>query len=115
MDLLEAEAYANMNNVVAAKQALDALAKKRNTAYTFSGNTREQLLVEIKFQRRIELWGEGFRFYDLKRLDLPLDRSRHPFLLSYQQKAGGGSQVWQFAIPQSEIDATRGVVEQNPL
>ena len=30
------------------------------------------------FQRRIELWGEGFRFLDLKRLNMPLDRGPKP-------------------------------------
>ena len=30
------------------------------------------------FQRRVELWGEGFRFLDLKRLNLPLDRGPAP-------------------------------------
>jgi len=29
-------------------------------------------------QRRVELWGEGFRFTDLKRLNLPLDRGIQP-------------------------------------
>ena len=74
-----------MGNSAAAATALYELAKKRNSAYTLSTATGSALLKEIYLQRRIELWGEGFRFYDLKRLNLPLDRSRHTFLPSYQK------------------------------
>ncbi len=115
MYLIEAEARANMGNSAAAATALYELAKKRNSAYTLSTATGSALLKEIYLQRRIELWGEGFRFYDLKRLNLPLDRSRHTFLPSYQKNVPAGDIKWQFAIPQSEIDATRGVITQNPL
>src|SRR6185436_8400710 len=108
MFLIEAEARANMGNSAAAAAALYELAKKRNSAYTLSTATGSALLKEIYLQRRIELWGEGFRFYDLKRLNLPLDRSRHTFLPSYQKNVPAGDIKWQFAIPQAEIDATSG-------
>ncbi|AEW00025.1 hypothetical protein A4D02_29190 [Niastella koreensis] len=115
MYLIEAEAYAHLNNTGAARNALYELAKKRDAAYTLSTNTGTQLLDEILLQRRIELWGEGFRFYDLKRLNLPLDRHRHMFLTSYQKDVPAGDIKWQFVIPQSEIDASGGVIQQNPL
>ena len=115
MHLIEAEAYAHMGNSGAAAAALYELAKKRNSAYTLSTASGSALLKEILIQRRIELWGEGFRFYDLKRLNQPLDRSRHTFLPSYQKSVPAGDIKWQFAIPQSEIDATSGVITQNPL
>jgi len=104
-----------MGNSGASATALYELAKKRNPAYVLSTATGSALLNEILFQRRIELWGEGFRFYDLKRLNLPLDRNRHKFLPSYQKAVPAGDVKWQFAIPQSEIDATSGVITQNPL
>lgn len=115
MYLIEAEAYAHLNNNAAAANALYQLAKRRDAAYTLSTKTGNALLNEILVQRRIELWGEGFRFYDLKRLNLPLDRSRHTFLPSYQHPVPAGDKQWQFAIPQAEIDATGGIVTQNPL
>jgi len=115
MYLIEAEAYAHMNNNAAAANALYEVAKKRDAAYTLSTKTGNALLNEILIQRRIELWGEGFRFYDLKRLNLPLDRQRHKFLPSYQKSVPAGDLRWQFAIPQAEIDATGGVIQQNPL
>jgi hypothetical protein len=115
MYLIEAEAYAHLGNNNAAASALYQLARKRDVAYTMSTATGSALLKEILTQRRIELWGEGFRFYDLKRLNLPLDRSRHTFLPSYQKSVPAGDVKWQFAIPQPEIDATSGVIQQNPL
>jgi hypothetical protein len=115
MYLIEAEANARMGNSVAAAQALYQLAKKRNPAYALSTSNGTKLIDEILIQRRIELWGEGFRFYDLKRLNLPLDRSRHSFLPSYQKSIPAGDIQWQFVIPKAEIDATSGVITQNPL
>src|SRR6185295_5174340 len=111
MYLIEAEAYAQMGNTSAAATALYQLAKKRDAAYTLSTATGSALLKEILTQRRIELWGEVFRFYDLKRLNLPLDRSRHTFLPSYQKSVPAGDSQWQFVIPQAEIDATSGVIQ----
>ena len=115
MYLIEAEAYAQMGNSGAAASALYEVAKKRDNSYTLSNQTGNNLIKEIHFQRRIELWGEGFRFYDLKRLNQPLDRHRHTFLPSYQKSVPAGDIKWQFAIPQAEIDATGGVITQNPL
>jgi hypothetical protein len=115
MYLIEAEANARMGNSAAAAQALYQLAKKRNSTYVLSTSNGTKLIDEILIQRRIELWGEGFRFYDLKRLNLPLDRSRHTFLTSYQKSVPAGDIQWQFVIPKAEIDATSGVITQNPL
>lgn len=130
MYLIQAEAYAHMGGHDAqAAAALYILAKRRNAAYKLSANTGQALLNEIWFQREIELWGEGFRFYDLKRTNQQLNRTRHTFFKSYQpvlpgSVAGPNAMVvglpsddikWQFLIPQSEIDATGGVVKQNPL
>jgi hypothetical protein len=115
MYLIEAEAYAHLGNNSAAAKALYEVARKRDAAYTLSTNTGTKLMNEILFQRRIELWGEGFRFYDLKRLNLPLDRSHHKFLPTYQKSVPAGDVRWQFVIPQPEIDATSGVIVQNPL
>ncbi|MCU7547891.1 RagB/SusD family nutrient uptake outer membrane protein [Chitinophagaceae bacterium LB-8] len=115
MYLIEAEANAQMGNSAKAAAALYPLAKQRDAAYMLSTKTGTALLNEISFQRRIELWGEGFRFYDLKRLNQPLDRSRHTFYKSYQKSVPAGDIKWQFLIPQAEIDASGKIIEQNPL
>ena len=36
--------------------------------------TNADVIDEIVFQKRVELWGEGLTFFDVKRLDLPVNR-----------------------------------------
>jgi hypothetical protein len=64
--------------------------------------------------RRVELWGEGFRFLDLKRLNLPLDRngSNHNSALAVALTVPAGDNTWQWLIPQSEINANP-LIKQN--
>jgi starch-binding outer membrane protein, SusD/RagB family len=110
MYLILAEAYANTAGKEAdAKAALFTLAVNRDPSYTLSANTGAALLNEILVQRRVEFWGEGFRFFDLKRLNQALDRTVVPNFVS--ASVGGVMQVpagdnrWQFAIPIAELQA----------
>lgn len=117
MYLIEAEALARLGQDGDAAAVLYDLAVNRDEEYELSSNTGEDLIEEILIQRRVELWGEGFRFYDLKRLDLPLDRTgaNHNATLAAKLEEPAGTKEWQFLIPQQEIDYTLGVVVQNPL
>lgn len=73
MILLQAEAYAKSGNEAKAKQILvDFVKTYRDPAYT--GSTSRSLVDEIWFQRRVELWGEGFGIIDTKRLNKPMVR-----------------------------------------
>lgn len=78
MMLVEAEGYARAGEDAKAAKALYPLAHHRDPEYQLSTKTGEELIEEVMFQRRIELWGEGFRFLDLKRLNMPLDRGPKP-------------------------------------
>jgi hypothetical protein len=118
MYLILAEAYANTAGKEAdAKAALFTLAVNRDPSYTLSANTGAALLDEILVQRRVEFWGEGFRFFDLKRLNQPLDRTVVPNYVS--ASVGGVMQIpagdnrWQFAIPIAELQANPNST-QNP-
>lgn len=118
MYLIEAEALARQGGQdVAARQALFTLAKQRDPNYVLSTNSGQDLIDEIMIQRRVELWGEGFRFYDLKRLNLPLDRTggNHNNTLAQKMIEPAGTKEWQFLIPRLELDYTLGIVVQNPL
>lgn len=117
MYLIEAEALAKDNKDGQAAGVLFELAKKRDSNYVLSTKTGSALIEEILVQRRVELWAEGFRFYDLKRLNLPLDRtsSNHNVTLAVKMQEPAGTKEWEFLIPQAEIDYTLGVVVQNPL
>lgn len=43
------------------------------TGYTYSC-TNSNVIDEIVFQKRVELWGEGLTFFDVKRLDMSVTR-----------------------------------------
>jgi hypothetical protein len=67
--LIEAEAKARLHDVQGAIAALNELRIKRNLpALSIAGYNEEQIIAEILLERRRELWGEGFRLYDILRL-----------------------------------------------
>ncbi len=116
--LIEAEAIARQGGRDAdAQTALFNLVSKRDPSYVKSVLTGDPLIQEILMQRRCELWGEGFRFFDLKRLNLPLDRNNLGHTSSLWGLAGSfpaGDKNFVFLIPKQEIDANPLMV-QNPL
>jgi len=115
--LTEAEARANMGDDGGAAQVLYELVSARDDQYTLSSNTGDDLLEEIYLNRRLELWGEGFRFFDLKRLNLPLDRTganHNPTAANNFLEVEAGDKIWQYLIPEVEMHANP-LMEQNPL
>jgi len=117
MYLIEAEAEARQGNDVPAAAALYTMAVVRDASYTLSTNTGQDLIDEIMLQRRVELWAEGFRWFDLKRLDLPLDRTganHKGAVINKLWYVPAGDNMWQSLIPQAEMDANENMV-QNPL
>lgn len=116
MILLEAESLARSGSDGQAAEVLFELVSARDDAYTLSTNTGQALIDEIMIQRRIELWGEGFRFYDLKRLNLPLDRTgtNHvESVINGKFTEPAGTNNWQWSIPIDELNANDNMV-QNP-
>ena len=74
MILIQAEGYAKHGDPAKAKQILESFVKTyRDPAYSVE-NTGRKLEDEIWFQRRVELWGEGFSNSDTRRLGKPLVR-----------------------------------------
>ena len=116
MFLIEAEAKARGGDNTGATKALFDLVKQRDPAYVTSTKTGDALIEEIMFHRRIELWGEGHRFLDLKRLNLPLNRNviGHNAAVALIFDVPAGDVRWEFLIPRSELDANKLSV-QNPL
>lgn len=120
MYLIEAEAYARMGgHEPEALEALNTLRQNRETDpanYLASTATGTALIDEIMLNRRLELWGEGFRFTDLKRLNLPLDRTgaNHSVALSIETAIAAGDVRWEWLIPKQEMDANDNMV-QNEL
>lgn len=122
MYLILAEAYARTaGGEVNARTALFSLVSKRDPSAVISTNTGQALVDEILLNRRVELWGEGFRWLDLKRLNLPLDRSAAafpnfiPLTMSGTVSIPAGDPKWQFLIPRAEMEANKSLVgQQNP-
>lgn len=68
MGFIQAEAKVFENDIPGAQNELQQIMIIRNPKYDASQFTDPNaLLIEIWHQRRIELWGEGFRFSDLQR------------------------------------------------
>ena len=73
MILIAAEGYAKSGNEGKAREMLTNFVRTyRNPEYTIPAS--RSLADEIWFQRRVELWGEGFAWNDLMRLQKPLVR-----------------------------------------
>ncbi|MBN8821378.1 MULTISPECIES: RagB/SusD family nutrient uptake outer membrane protein [unclassified Spirosoma] len=116
MYLIEAEAQARLGNTAAAASTLFTLISQRDPSYKLSTKTGNDLIDEILFHRRVELWGEGFRFTDLKRLNQPLNRNGANLssAVSVIFDVPAGDNQWEFLIPRREINANAKIV-QNPL
>lgn len=69
MIFIRAEAVAKAGDLAAGKAILEDFVRTyRNPAYTSTATTIDEFENEVWFQRRIELWGEGFAMADVMRL-----------------------------------------------
>jgi len=111
MYLIEAEALARSGNDAGASQSLLDLVSTRDPSYVKSTNTGNALIEEIKIQRRIELWGEGYRWFDMLRYDEALDRTgtgadiKLYTAKGFNQPKPSTNDDWLFKIPLQEINA----------
>jgi starch-binding outer membrane protein, SusD/RagB family len=121
--LIRAEAYARRNgsgDVALAIADLNTLRSRRISSYTnLAGLTAANTLIEIARERRRELFGEGHRWFDLKRTTKTINRN--PDCESAAAAAGtqcelaSNDRAWTWPIPQSEIDANVNIAgQQNP-
>lgn len=114
MILIQAEGYAISGNEAKAKEILTNFVKTyRDPSYTIpSGRT---LRDEIWFQRRVELWGEGFAVSDARRLNKPIVRFHGPNTTNYadafQFNIAADDGWLNMRFPQSEKDNNRAIVD----
>ena len=116
MLLVEAEAQYQLHNESAVRDLLMELnvTSKRDPAYTCDDKSGSALMDEIKFYRGVELWGEGFNWFDIKRWGDTISRKKY---------ADGGNWMsqyaititpneknnWTWCIPQSETNYNKGI------
>lgn len=116
MYLIEAEALARQGQEGAAQDVLYELVSERDSEYEKSTSTGQALIDEILVQRRIELFLEGHRWFDMLRNDEELDLENSgadPDLYrdGYKQNRPSENPEWVFLIPQREIDANPNIVQ----
>ena len=76
MYFIEAEARAHINPAEGKQKLEDFMKTYRYATYKTEATSVEDVVEEIIFQKRIELWGEGRTFYDIKRLNYSVDRAK---------------------------------------
>jgi starch-binding outer membrane protein, SusD/RagB family len=122
MYLIEAEGLAKSGNEAAARITLETLIKTRYPAYSASSFAGQSLVDEILWQRRVELWGEGFALIDIKRnnkgLQRPTGTGNHgaPNFDPIVYTLPDAAPVFLMRIPQRELDSNPDLTanDQNP-
>ena len=71
----------------------------------YSADNKSNLIDEIMFQKRVELWGEGIVFYDFKRLDMGIQNGYTGTNVPSDSRVNvsGRAPWWNFCIPESEV------------
>ena len=132
MYLTAAEAECQQGKEGEAKAHLMALMAKRDPKYTCNKSGKKlgaltsdytgSLLEEIILQRRIELWGEGGRVFDIRRLKQGFTRPAADgwnagALLMNRPTTDPENYMWVLTIPQAEFDGNENMTldnDQNP-
>lgn len=115
MYFIEIEALAHQNAELG-KQLLESFMKGyRDPEYSTLATTQEDIIEEIVFQKRIELWGEGQTFFDIKRLNMSVTRgysgTNH---ISGQRYNTNGRPAWMnLVIVQTEQNNNEAVMGYN--
>ena len=115
MYLIAAEGYAKSGNEAKAREILTNFVKTyRDPNYDINGRGLS-LADEIWFQRRVELWGEGFFTVDAKRLGKPIVRfhqgKTNNFPTAYQYNVAADDGWLNMRFPQSEKNNNLSIVD----
>ncbi|MFA8449285.1 MAG: RagB/SusD family nutrient uptake outer membrane protein [Bacteroidales bacterium] len=113
--LMRAEAYARKGELVLAKTELNKIKTRAGLAESTSTD-QKTLIDEILIERRLELFAEGKRVFDLKRTKGTLER-KQPSHYSRIDKIE--NYYYAMPIPTDEINASKDandnqIIEQNP-
>lgn len=116
MILIKAEGLAMSGKIAEGKAVLEDFVKTyRDPEYSCKAASSEDMQNEVWFQRRVELWGEGFSMSDIMRLNKPIVRfhgtntENWPDAFCFNVAAGD---AWLLLrIPQNEINANSSIVQ----
>ncbi len=111
MMLIEAEAEGMLNPATGAQLLTQFVQTYRDPDYTCTASTKQDVQDAVWIQRRLELWGEGFSMYDIKRLQKGVTRmyegSNHPEMYKWNFTVTPG--YMNLCIPRSEIQNNDGI------
>jgi hypothetical protein len=113
MYLIETEALLRLGQSTNALQVYNQYYTTRHQGAQAQSVTVEDVLL----QRRIELWGEGFATFDLKRLYRGIDRSytdsNHEF--SNKISVNAGDRRWNFQLPPIAYEQFPGMTDMSKM
>ena len=120
MIFIQAEATAMAGNLQGGKTILENFVKSyRDASYTSKASNAADFQNEVWFQRRVELWGEGFAWLDMMRLKKPLVRfhgSRKEvsnFPDAFRFNIPAEDPIFLCRIPRGEINANEGISQDD--
>ena len=116
MLLIQAECYAHLGNEAQAKQILKDFVCNYRDPYYNPETTSRTLLDEIWFQRRVELWGEGFFVGDARRLNKPIvrfhdDETSSNIADAFRFNLAADDPWLLMRFPQGEMNTNFGIVD----
>lgn len=110
MILIQAEAQVRAGSANDAATTLATLMAKRDAAWSKSAVTLDEVLT----QRKVELWGEGFEYFDIRRngqgINRKYDGSNH--LVANQFEFPAHDPSWNMQIPLSELQENPNISEE---
>lgn len=119
MYFIEAEAAAHLNPSEGIELITNFMKTYRDPEYKCTVTDKDDVVEEIVFQKRIELWGEGQSFFDIKRLNYSVTKSYTGTNVPdvYQQNTNGRPAWMNYCIVQTEENnnaAVRGWNNPDP-
>lgn len=120
MYLIEAEAAAEQGKSAIAQNVMTELNSTRQPGYTCTASG-DALINEVRLYRRIELWGEGFNWFDFKRWKLPIERkawvkgdteSGNIPIVAAGTVPVDRAYGWRYMIPYDEKDYNKAISEE---
>ena len=112
MKLIEAEALGR-DNLATGKQKLEEFVRQyRDPSYTCTASSLDAFIDEVWFQRRVELWGEGFALFDILRLKKPIIRqgANYPINSTFAEIAAEAP-IMIYRIPEAETSVNSAITE----
>ena len=112
MYLILAEAQVMTGDVTAAANTLqDFVRTYRDPQYTCNSAEAEEVRNAVWQQRRIELWGEGFSYFDILRMNKNVDRRGAGFAPEVTFNIPAGDDALIFCLPEKEIQSNPALTD----